>query len=107
MEKFIHTLIYNFFIALGVILGGAFIGSLGAVFCQDPPLKIMLDLAEKLKIWAIVSAIGGTFVAIRAIEIGFLDGQLSSLVKQFLFILSAFYGAQLGYLLIVMLTGGD
>ncbi len=107
MEKFIHTLIYSFFISLGVILGGTLIGSLGAVFCQYPPLKIMLDLAEKLKIWAIVSAIGGTFVAIKAIEIGFLDGQLSSLVKQFLFILSAFYGAQLGYLLIIMLAGGE
>ncbi len=107
MEKFIHTLIYNFFIALGVILGGTLIGSLGSIFCQDPPLKVMLDLAEKLKIWALVSAIGGTFVAIKVIETGFLDGQISNVIKQFLFILSAFYGAHLGYLVILFLAGGD
>ncbi len=107
MEKFIHTLIYNFFIALGVILGGALVGSLGAIFCQQPPLKVMVDLAAKLKIWALVSAIGGTFVAIRVIETGFLDGQLSNVIKQFLFILSAFYGSHLGYLLIIYLAGGE
>ncbi|PKM83867.1 MAG: sporulation protein [Firmicutes bacterium HGW-Firmicutes-13] len=107
MEKFIHTLIYNFFIALGVILGGALVGSLGAIICQEPPLKVMVDLAARLKIWALVSAIGGTFAAIRVIEIGFLDGQLSNVIKQFLFILSAFYGSHLGYLLIIFLAGGE
>ncbi|RQD75256.1 MAG: sporulation protein [Candidatus Syntrophonatronum acetioxidans] len=107
MDKFLHTLIYNFFIALGVILGGSFIGSLGAIFCQEPPLKVMLDMAGKLKIWALVSAIGGTFATIRIIETGFLDGQLTSIIKQFLFILSAFYGSHLGYLLIVFITDGN
>lgn len=107
MDNFFHTLIYNFFIALGVILGGSIIGSLGAVFCQEPPLKVMVDMAGKLKIWALVSAIGGTFTTIKIIETGFFDGQMSNIIKQFLFILSAFYGSHLGYLLIVFLAEGN
>jgi hypothetical protein len=106
MGKLLDTLIINAFIAFGVILGGTLVGSLGAVFMGQAPGHSMLELASKLKIWALVTAMGGTFDTIRAIEEGFLGWQVGTLAKQLLLIFSAFLGAHAGYLLVLHLTGG-
>lgn len=106
MTQFLDTLTINAFISFGVILGGTLIGSLGAVFTGQAPGHSMIELADKLKIWALVSALGGTFDALKAIETGFLGMQINTVAKQVLMILAAFVGAHTGYLLILYLTGG-
>ncbi|HHU76815.1 MAG TPA: sporulation protein [Firmicutes bacterium] len=101
------TLITTFFIALGVILGGSTLGSLAAfLFYQKPPHYTILDLAEKLKIWALVAALGGSFGAFRAIETSFFSGQPAEMLRQLALITSAFCGAHLGYLLLKYSLGG-
>lgn len=96
----------NFCISLGVITGGTLIGALSAIFTGQPPQRIILELADRLKIWAMVAALGGTFESIRVIEMGLFGGQIQSLIKQALLIVSAFGGAQLGYYVISVLIGG-
>ena len=105
MMGLFDTLTLNAFISFGVILGGTLIGSLGAVFMGHAPGHSMVELAGKLKIWALVSALGGTFDTLKAIEDGFLGMQMNAVAKQVLLILSAFVGAHTGYLLILYLTG--
>ncbi|NLX90004.1 MAG: sporulation protein [Firmicutes bacterium] len=107
MSSIYPTLIITFFIALGVILGGSTLGSLAAFLCsQEPPFHTILELAEKLKIWALVAALGGSFGAFKAIEIGFLSGQPAEIFKQLALITSAFGGAHLGYILLKYSLGG-
>jgi PPE-repeat protein len=105
VARLLDTLTINAFISFGVILGGTLIGSLGAVFTGQSPGHSMVELAGKLKIWALVSALGGTFDMLKAIEAGFLGMHLSSVAKQVLMILSAFLGAHTGYMVILWLTG--
>ena len=108
MQDMFTALISTFFIALGVILGGSVIGAMGSFIPgQHPPVYLILELAEKLKVWALVTALGGTFTAFKAIEIGFLSGQPAELFKQLALILSAFCGAQLGYMLLKGCFGGN
>lgn len=102
MDKFITA----FFIAIGVVLGGAFSAGIGAILTHNPPLKTMIDLAADIKLWAIVVAMGGTFSSLRLIETGLFAGQFSVLAKQLLLIFSCFLGAQIGYLIVRMLFGG-
>lgn len=106
MLNLAETLIVNVFISFGVILGGTLIGSLGAVFAGQVPGHSIMELAGKLKVWALVTALGGTFDTIKAIEAGFLGWQLGNIAKQILQILSAFLGAHAGYLLLNYLGGG-
>ncbi len=107
MPAIFPTLITTFFIALGVILGGSTLGSLSAfLFLREPPLHTILGLAEKLKIWALVAALGGSFGAFRAIETSFFSGQPTEIFKQLALITSAFGGAHLGYLLLKYSLGG-
>ncbi|AZO96216.1 hypothetical protein GM661_14010 [Iocasia frigidifontis] len=95
-----------FFIALGVVLGGSFIGSIGGLIINQSPLKIMVDIADDLKLYAIISAIGGTFANLRLLEGVIFQGQLSIIVEQFFILLSAFLGGQLGYWIIIVFCGG-
>lgn len=107
MSSLPATLITTFFIALGVILGGSLLGSLGSFLAaKQPPFYVILELAEKLKIWALVAALGGSFTAFRVIEIGFLSGRPAEVLKQLALILSAFSGAHVGYLLLKTCLGG-
>lgn len=69
-----------------------------------PPLTIITSLANRLKIWALVAAIGGTFDAVYSFERGIIEGNTRDIVKQLLLILSAMGGAQTGYLIINWLT---
>ncbi len=101
-----NRIIPVFFIALGVVLGGSFIGSIGGVLINQPPLKVMASIADDLKLYAIISAIGGTFTNLRLLEGVFFQGDLLIIIQQFLILLSAFLGAQLGYWVIIIFCGG-
>ena len=96
-----------FFTALGVVLGGSITGALAATIVGDSPLKIMFELSQELKLWAVITALGGTFTTLRVIEGGVFEGKINLLVKQFILLTAAFLGAQLGLWLISILTGGD
>jgi hypothetical protein len=102
------TLVTTFFIALGVILGGSILGSVaGFLSAGQPPFYSIVELAERLKIWALVSALGGSFTAFRVIEIGFLSGQPAEIIKQLALIVCAFGGSHLGYILLKACFGGN
>ncbi|MCH1627823.1 YtrH family sporulation protein [Ferdinandcohnia quinoae] len=103
-EPFMSTFIQSYFIALGVLLGGALIGGLGAFMSEQPPLATIFRLAGKLKIWALVAAIGGTFDAFYSFERGIFLGQTKDIFKQFLLIISAMGGAQTGWKIIEWFT---
>ncbi len=105
MLIFLQNILYNLFISMGVILGGCFFGGIAATFNGHPPLKTMLDLCEKIKIWAIIVALGGTFPSFKMLEVGIFNGDIRGLFKQVIYILSALTGAQLGYRLIYYLEG--
>ncbi|SFI82767.1 YtrH family sporulation protein [Thermoflavimicrobium dichotomicum] len=106
-QQFWQTTILDFFIALGVVLGGVALGGLGAFLTNDYPTERMLRLAEQLKIWAMVAALGGTFDTIRAIEVNVLGGQLGQAGQQLAFIVSSFIGAHIGVLFIRWFFQGE
>nr|WP_263325441.1 YtrH family sporulation protein [Neobacillus sp. Marseille-Q6967] len=101
---FFPTFIESYFIALGVILGGALIGGIAAFLTGQPPLTAVYRLSTDLRIWAIVAAIGGTFDAVYSFERGIFNAETRDLFKQLLLILSALGGAQTGALIINWLT---
>ncbi|MCP8617106.1 YtrH family sporulation protein [Salirhabdus salicampi] len=93
-ERFITTFIQCYFIAFGVLAGGSLIGSLGNFIVGEPPLTSIIHIGRRLRIWAIIAAIGGTFDAIYSFEKGFFEGSTIDLIKQLLLILSAMAGAK-------------
>lgn len=99
-ERFFVSFIHCYFIAFGVIVGGALIGSIGSFSTGEAPLTSMGKIAKSLRIWAVVAAIGGTFDAIANFEKGVLDGSTIDLFKQVLLILSAMGGVKTAMLLI-------
>lgn len=106
-QEFWGTAILDFLIALGVVLGGVILGGLGAFITDEYPMFKMLRLAEQLKIWAMVAAIGGTFDTIKHFEITILGGQLNLAFQQIIFIVSAFLGAHMGTILVRWLIQGE
>lgn len=104
-REFLATIIIDFFVAFGVIIGGAIIGAIGAFLIGKPPLAVMQNLAGNLKIWAIVAAIGGTFDAITSIERGLFEGTHDDIFKTGFMIFAALCGAQAGTSLIQWLVG--
>lgn len=108
MVGFINNVILDFFVALGIVLGGSIIGAIGAVLTHKPPMTTMVDLADQLKIWALVAALGGTMDTLKVFDTGlFGGGQFSVAIKQFLYLVSAFLGCNVGYYLIKWIVGGD
>ncbi|MDQ0174543.1 YtrH family sporulation protein [Bacillus chungangensis] len=103
-ETFFPSFLNSFFIAVGVMLGGSIIGGLSAFLTGEPVLTEISRFASKLRIWAIVAAIGGTFDTLYSFEKGFLQGETKDLFKQFLFLLAAMGGAKTGALIISWLT---
>ncbi|OPA80875.1 sporulation protein [Paenibacillus selenitireducens] len=93
METFASKALLDFFIAFGVVLGGAMLGGIGAVIALQPPTLTMLHVAKSLKIWALAAAVGGTIDPLRVIESNFFAGDLNPAIKQILYILCAFCGA--------------
>ena len=108
MDDFFTKAAFSFFIAFGVVLGGALLAGMGSVFLMTPPKEKMLQVASNLKIWALVAAVGGTIDPIRVIESHMLEGYLSPALHQIGYILFAFLGAHLGTELIQWLysSGG-
>ncbi|GGB27573.1 sporulation protein [Virgibacillus dakarensis] len=98
-ERFIASFIHCYFIAFGVLIGGAIIGSIGSFATGEAPFSAMGQIAKRLRVWAIVAAIGGTFDAIANFEKG-LDGQAIDVFKQILLILSAMGGVKTAIILI-------
>lgn len=103
-EAFFPVFIKSFFIAIGVLLGGSIIGGLGAFLVGQPPLTWIYRYSNSLKIWALVTAIGGTFDTFYSFERGIFQGATRDIVKQLLIIISAMGGAQCGALIINWLT---
>lgn len=95
-----------FFTAIGVIIGGTLIGGLAAIFTKDSPLKMMQDISERLKIYAIVSSIGGTFNNLRLLEGSIFQGNLSVIFQQMAILMAGLIGANVGVWIIRTLTGG-
>lgn len=106
MEEFISRLALNFFVAFGILLGGCLLSGIGAVLLLRPPSSTMMSIADNIKVWAMVAAVGGTIDPFRVIETNFAEGYLSPALKQILFFVSAFAGAQVGYELIKMICKG-
>ncbi|MDQ0255039.1 hypothetical protein J2S74_002421 [Evansella vedderi] len=105
MDKdFLATLVIDYFVAFGVIIGGTIIGGIGAYLIGKPPLSIMYDLASSLKIWALVAAIGGTFDAISSLERGIFEGTHADIFRTLMMIFSALSGAHTGTVLIQWIT---
>lgn len=103
-REFLATLVIDYFVAFGVIIGGTLIGGIGAYLIGKPPLSIMHDLASGLKIWALVAAIGGTFDAISSLERGIFEGTHIDIFKTLMMIFSALSGAYSGTILIQWIT---
>lgn len=103
-ETFFPAFFNSYFIALGVMLGGSIIGGLAAFVSGEPLLTEISNIAGRIRIWAIIAAIGGTFDTVYSFEKGFLEGGTKDLFKQFLLILSAMGGAKTAALIISWLT---
>ncbi len=106
MGSFMSKALLDFFIAFGVVLGGSMLAGIGAVIALQSPVDTMKYIAEHLKIWAVVAAVGGTIDPIRVIESNFWLGNLSPVFKQLLYIFVSFVGAHLGTELIQWICRG-
>lgn len=106
-QPFWVPMVLDFLIALGVVLGGVLLGGIGAFLFDDYPMYKMIRLAEQLKIWAMVAAIGGTIDTIRHFEVSILGGNINLALQQLMIIVSAFLGAHLGTILIRWLIQGE
>jgi len=107
MDKLTATAFLTFFVAMGVILGGSLLGALGAALVGRPPMNTMLELAGEMKLWALVTALGGAFGVIKAFETGILGGQPLQLLQQLALVCCAFGGAHLGFLILSYMSGGQ
>jgi hypothetical protein len=103
MSFFISNLFYSFFIAFGVMLGASAFAGLGAIINNHPPLKTMFDLASSIKVWAVATALGGTFSSFEVFEEGIFRGEIRLLTKQILYILAALIGANMGFHVVKLL----
>ena len=95
MGPFVSVLALDFFIAFGIVVGACMLGGVGAVLTFQPPTYVMLEIAKRIKIWAMVTAVGGTIDPLRVIETNFMEGHLSPAFKQILYFVSAFVGSHM------------
>jgi hypothetical protein len=95
MNRFFTQATLDFFVAFGVVLGASMLAGMAALFLWQPPQATMLDIAGRIKIWAVVVAIGGSIDPIRVIESHVAEGYLSPAVMQIAYIMFAFLGAHL------------
>ncbi|NMB32859.1 MAG: sporulation protein [Clostridium sp.] len=97
MANFTSNIIYNFFIAFGVIVGACLFAGLGALINDHPPLKCMFGIASSIKIWAVAVALGGTFSTFEILEKGLFKGEVRTIIKQAVYVTVAVIGANMGY----------
>lgn len=95
VNRFFTQATLDFFVAFGVVLGASMLAGLVSLFIWLPPQTTMLDIASRIKIWAVVVAIGGSIDPIRVIESNMMEGALSPVIIQIAYILFAFLGAHL------------
>lgn len=79
MRALFESVIHNFMVSFGVIIGASVFAGIGATFTNRPPLKTMLSIAGSIKIWAMAVALGDTFSSYAAIEKGLLKVRLNHL----------------------------
>ncbi|HEX6990082.1 MAG TPA: YtrH family sporulation protein [Bacillota bacterium] len=92
-------------IAFGTVVGGSLFAGLAALLTGRLPLRAMVDMADRLKLWGTFAALGGTFTALRSIESGLFSGELGIAARQAFHVLIAFGGAHLAFALVRALTG--
>lgn len=97
MSTFYSSIIQNFLIAFGVVVGASLFSGLGALITNNPPYKVMVEVANSTKIWAIAASLGGTFSSFAVIEKGIFEGEIRTLIKQALFVVISLTGANIGY----------
>ncbi|MDE5052314.1 YtrH family sporulation protein [Niallia taxi] len=103
-EPFFSAFIESYFVALGVVLGGALLGGLAAFMAGKPLLTEITKLSDMIRMWAIVTAVGGTFDAIHTILRGIYDAGTKLLFEQILLIVAAFGGAHSGATILRWIT---
>lgn len=104
MQSFGQKSILIFFTSMGVVLGGALVGAISTIITGQPPFLTARKIADEMKLWAVVAAIGGTFSSIEMLGSGFFTGQLRPLIKQFLYIIAGIAGAEIAKHVIYQLT---
>lgn len=82
------------------------VGGVGAVLSMQPPTTTMIEIAGRIKIWALAAAVGGTIDPMRVIESNMVDGNLSPAIKQILYLVFAFLGAHMGSELVKWVCNG-
>ncbi|MCL6515736.1 YtrH family sporulation protein [Alicyclobacillus sp.] len=103
--SFAASLVVDFFVAMGIVIGGSLLGGVGASLMHAPPMAVMVNLAEQLKIWAMVSTLGGTMDTLKVIESGVLTRELAPVGRQITFLIAAFIGCEVGAFIIRWLAG--
>jgi len=91
------TIVHNFLIAFGVVIGASVFSGIAAIITNQPPLKAMLGISSSIKIWAMAIALGDTFSSFAVIEKGIFKGEYKSIIKQAIYVMTALLGANLGY----------
>ena len=107
MSSFYSSIVQNFLIAFGVVIGASLFSGLGAIITNNPPFKVMSEVAGSIKIWAIAASLGGTFSSFAVIEKGLLEGEIRTLVKQAFYVIISLSGANVGYEFIRLLQRCD
>lgn len=97
MTVFWNTLLLNFFISFGIMVGASVFASVAAIVSNHPPVKTMVTVAGSMKIWAVAAALGGTFESLEVLEQGLFRGEIRSIVKELIYIVAAFAGANAGF----------
>lgn len=103
MTVFLKTLVINFFIALGVVIGASLFAGLAAVISNQPPVRTMVNIADSLKIWAVAAALGGTFQSFEALDQGIFRGDVRSIARELIYVLAALAGANTGFGFIMLI----
>lgn len=101
----VNRLVTVFFVAAGVVLGGAFIGGIAALYTRESPFKLMWEISQRLRLYAVISSIGGTFANLRILEGGVFQGEFSIVLQQVFVLFSGFLGSYFGVWIIKLLTG--
>ncbi|EPZ44606.1 YtrH family sporulation protein [Alicyclobacillus acidoterrestris] len=103
----IGNCILDFFVSMGMVIGGSLLGGLSAVITHHNPFQTMNTLSDDLKIWALAAALGGTMDTLRVIHRGVFAFSFMPIARTFLYLVAAFIGCQVGYVIIQWVIGGE
>lgn len=103
VSNFVTILIKDFLVAFGVVIGASVFGGIASIITDRPPLKSMLDISSSIKIWAMAIALGDTFSSYKILEKGIFEGEIRTIIKQGLYVITAIVGANSGHGLIVLI----